>query len=45
MLRGVRPFDIHSTTSIQDVRILFQLGIEYPKNWSEDIIDLLTKVG
>lgn len=44
MLRGCRPFDIHSNTSIQDVRILFQIGVEYPATWSDGIIDLLSKV-
>ncbi|XP_017781143.1 PREDICTED: serine/threonine-protein kinase 32B-like [Nicrophorus vespilloides] len=43
MIRGCRPFDIHSSTSIHDVRVLFQLGVEYPQSWSEDIVDLLTE--
>lgn len=44
MLRGCRPFDIHSSTSIQDVRNMFQNGVEFPKMWSEDVVDMLTKV-
>ncbi|XP_017774375.1 PREDICTED: serine/threonine-protein kinase 32B-like [Nicrophorus vespilloides] len=44
MIRGCRPFDIHSSTSIHDVRVLFQLGVEYPQSWSEDIVDLLTRL-
>lgn len=44
MLKGSRPFDIHSNTSIQEVRIMFQLGIIFSSNWSSNIIDLLSKV-
>lgn len=44
MLRGMRPFDIHSNTSMQEVRILFQIGLDYPSNWSEGIIDLISRV-
>lgn len=44
MLKGCRPFDIHSNTGIQEVRILFQLGIEFPSSWSHGIIDLISKV-
>jgi serine/threonine kinase 32 len=44
MLRGLRPFDIHSNTSMQEVRILFQIGLDYPSNWSEGIIDLISRL-
>lgn len=44
MFRGVRPFDIHSNTSIHDVRVLFQMGVDYPSTWSDSIVDLLSKV-
>ncbi|XP_044754182.1 serine/threonine-protein kinase 32B isoform X2 [Coccinella septempunctata] len=44
MLRGSRPFDIHSNTSIQEVRILFQMGVEYPRVWSESMVDLISKL-
>lgn len=44
MLRGCRPFDIHSATSIQDLRAMFQNGVDYPVYWSEEIVDLLSKV-
>ncbi|KAL3268491.1 hypothetical protein HHI36_007602 [Cryptolaemus montrouzieri] len=44
MLRGTRPFDIHSNTSIQDVRILFQMGLECPRSWSEQMVDLISKL-
>ncbi|KAI4462121.1 5-formyltetrahydrofolate cyclo-ligase-related [Holotrichia oblita] len=44
MLRGCRPFDIHSNTTIQEVRILFHLGVEYPTCFSDSIIDLLSKL-
>ncbi|CAH0554584.1 unnamed protein product [Brassicogethes aeneus] len=43
-LARARPYDIHSTTSFQDVRILFQLGYEFPKKWSDGICDLLSKL-
>lgn len=44
ILARARPFDIHSNTSIQDVRILFQLGYDFPKKWSDEITDLLSKL-
>ncbi|GLV34253.1 uncharacterized protein CBL_00184 [Carabus blaptoides fortunei] len=43
MLRGCRPFDIHSATSIQDLRAMFQNGVDYPVYWSDEIVDLLSK--
>ncbi|XP_015838773.1 serine/threonine-protein kinase 32B isoform X1 [Tribolium castaneum] len=44
MLRGLRPFDIHSNTGIQEVRILFQIGLDYPPSWSEGIVDLISRL-
>ncbi|GJQ83876.1 hypothetical protein Trydic_g6754 [Trypoxylus dichotomus] len=44
MFRGYRPFDIHSYTSIHNVRILFHLGVEYPMSFSDSIVDLLAKL-
>ncbi|XP_031350155.1 serine/threonine-protein kinase 32B isoform X2 [Photinus pyralis] len=44
MLRGRRPFDIHSNTSIQEVRALFQNGVNYPSSWKDEMIDLLSKL-
>ncbi|KAF5308712.1 hypothetical protein FQR65_LT06073 [Abscondita terminalis] len=44
MMRGRRPFDIHSNTSLQEVRLLFQCGVNYPSSWKDDIVDLLTKL-
>ncbi|XP_045474241.1 serine/threonine-protein kinase 32A isoform X2 [Harmonia axyridis] len=44
MLRGLRPFDIHSTTSMQEVRVMFQNGVEYPRMWSESIVDLIGRL-
>lgn len=44
MLRGCRPFDIHSNTSVDDVMNLFQVGVYYPSSWSEGVVDLLSKV-
>lgn len=44
MLRGQRPFDIHSNTSIEDVRLIFHQGVEYKSSWSVEIVDLLSKV-
>ncbi|KAK9877368.1 hypothetical protein WA026_017764 [Henosepilachna vigintioctopunctata] len=44
MFKGARPFDIHSNTYIQDVRILFQIGVDYPKSWSESIVELISRL-
>ncbi|KAK4875412.1 hypothetical protein RN001_011834 [Aquatica leii] len=44
MLWGRRPFDIHSNTTIQEVRLLFHNGCNYPHSWKGDVIDLLTKL-
>lgn len=44
VLRGQRPFDIHSNTSIDDVRLIFHQGVVYKTEWSEEMIDLISKV-
>ncbi|XP_022909626.2 serine/threonine-protein kinase 32A isoform X1 [Onthophagus taurus] len=44
ILRGCRPYDIHSGTTIQEVRVLFHLGVEYPSSWSDHLVDLLSKL-
>lgn len=44
MLALCRPYDIHSTTSICDVRALFNTPLTYPRHWSSGTVDLLSKV-
>lgn len=44
VLNGSRPFDIHSNTGVQEVRILYQLGVEYPCSWSDNTVDLISRV-
>ncbi|GLH04058.1 Serine/threonine-protein kinase N [Gryllus bimaculatus] len=44
MLSGTRPFDIHSATSISDVRALFNMGLQYPSYWNRGVKDLISKL-
>jgi serine/threonine kinase 32 len=46
MFYGVRPFDIHSSTSVSEVRALFAAGAVYPRSSraSHGIVDLIDKV-
>ncbi|KAF5273918.1 hypothetical protein FQA39_LY01033 [Lamprigera yunnana] len=44
MLKGRRPFDIHSNTPIKEVRILHQAGMICPSHWREDIVYLLSRL-
>lgn len=46
MFFGVRPFDIHSTTSVSEVRALFATGAVYPRSSraSRGFVDLIDRV-
>ncbi|XP_054258397.1 serine/threonine-protein kinase 32B [Macrosteles quadrilineatus] len=44
VLARERPYDIHSATSISDVRALFGNPITYPKTWSAGFVDLISKL-
>ncbi|XP_067011228.2 serine/threonine-protein kinase 32B [Anabrus simplex] len=44
MLNGARPYDIHSATSISDVRALFTVAIKYPPYWSLQLRELLSRL-
>lgn len=44
MIRGTRPYDIHSGTSIQNIRTLFLNGVPYPTSWSSGFVELISKV-
>ncbi|EEB16680.1 RAC protein kinase DRAC-PK85, putative [Pediculus humanus corporis] len=44
MLSLSRPYDIHSTTSIGDVRNLFNIPLVYSKTWTHETVDLLSKL-
>lgn len=43
-LRGRRPYNIHSSTSVEDVRVLFQFGVDYHPKWKRNTVTLLSKV-
>ncbi|CAH1784517.1 unnamed protein product [Owenia fusiformis] len=44
-LRGKRPYDIHSTTSLQEVKQLFTtVTITYPNTWTDNMKDLIKKL-
>ena len=46
MFFGARPFDIHSTTSVSEVRALFAAGAVYPRSSraSRGFVDLIDRV-
>ncbi|XP_046668817.1 serine/threonine-protein kinase 32B [Homalodisca vitripennis] len=44
VLARERPFDIHSATSISDVRTLLGNPVTYPKSWSSGFVDLISKL-
>ncbi|KAK6632997.1 hypothetical protein RUM43_012740 [Polyplax serrata] len=44
MLALARPYDIHSTTSINDVQSLFHSPLIFPRSWTPGTIDLLSKL-
>jgi len=46
MFFGARPFDIHSTTSVSEVRALFPAGAVYPRSSraSRGFVDLIDRV-
>ncbi|KAL0276731.1 UNVERIFIED_CONTAM: hypothetical protein PYX00_004241 [Menopon gallinae] len=44
MLALVRPYDIHSMTSICEVRSLFSAPLSYPRHWSSAMVDLLSRL-
>ena len=45
MRANTRPFVIHSNTALVEVKNTLNAPVHYPRYWSNDFIDLLTKVG
>ena len=44
-MRGnVRPFSVHSNTALVEVKHILSAPIHYPRYWSHNFIDLITKV-
>lgn len=44
MRSGIRPFIVHSTTPLEDVKNILSSTPHFPRHWSEDFIDLISKV-
>ncbi|XP_070541253.1 serine/threonine-protein kinase 32B-like [Ptychodera flava] len=45
MIRGKRPYDIHSNTSISDVQHLFAVtNVYYPSSWDNGLVSLLRRL-
>ncbi|XP_014241951.1 serine/threonine-protein kinase 32B [Cimex lectularius] len=44
LLARSRPYDIHSATSISQIKSLFNNHVHYPSRWSSSIVDLLTRL-
>lgn len=44
ILARERPYDIHSATSISDVRALFNNTIHYPSSWSPELVELIARL-
>lgn len=44
MRAGIRPFIVHSSTPITLVRTILSVTPNYPRHWSEEFIELISKV-
>ncbi|CAD6992826.1 unnamed protein product [Ceratitis capitata] len=44
MRANVRPFVVHSNTGLAEVKHILTTPVHYPRYWSHDFIDLLTKL-
>ncbi|XP_036323449.1 serine/threonine-protein kinase 32A isoform X2 [Rhagoletis pomonella] len=44
MRANVRPFVVHSNTGLAEVKHTLNVPVHYPRYWSHDFIDLLTKL-
>ncbi|XP_014675231.1 PREDICTED: serine/threonine-protein kinase 32B-like isoform X2 [Priapulus caudatus] len=44
MLRGKRPYDIHSGTSLEDIRQGFTVPISYSSSWNEGMRNILKQL-
>ncbi|XP_073971338.1 serine/threonine-protein kinase 32B isoform X2 [Rhodnius prolixus] len=44
LLAKTRPYDIHSATSMSQIKSLFNNHVHYPAKWSTSVVDLLTKL-
>ncbi|XP_065174193.1 serine/threonine-protein kinase 32B isoform X2 [Atheta coriaria] len=44
MLEGHRPFPIHSQTTVEEVRDMFKVGYDTPKEWNMNTKNLLSKL-
>lgn len=44
MRAGIRPFTIHSSTPLPEVRNILHTQPHYPSHWSESFVDLISKV-
>lgn len=44
-MRGnVRPFSVHSNTALVEVKHILSAPIHYPRYWTHNFVDLITKV-
>ncbi|XP_058982743.1 serine/threonine-protein kinase 32A [Musca domestica] len=44
MRANIRPFSVHSNTALVDVKHILSSPVHYPRYWSPDFVDLLTKL-
>lgn len=44
MRAGIRPFIVHSSTPIEEVKNILHTTPHYPRYWSDDFTDLVSKV-
>uniref|UniRef100_A0A8C4N526 Serine/threonine kinase 32B n=2 Tax=Eptatretus burgeri TaxID=7764 RepID=A0A8C4N526_EPTBU len=45
LLQGQRPYDIHSSTSLEDILTLFNcLSVHFSSSWSREVVGLLRKL-
>lgn len=44
MRAGVRPFIVHSSTPLAEVKNILTIQPNYSIHWSDDFVDLISKV-
>lgn len=44
MRAGIRPFVVHSNTNLVEVKNTLHMPLHFPRHWSEDFCDLISKV-
>ncbi|XP_059219671.1 serine/threonine-protein kinase 32A isoform X2 [Stomoxys calcitrans] len=44
MRANIRPFSVHSNTALVDVKHILNSPVHYPRYWSSDFVDLITKL-